>query len=85
MLSKLSLGLVPPEEIRADEVLCFWEKLDERTPHGCYTVYRSPNRELRAWMQDTAVALMWNVHTGQVHQADAGALYDFISKLGGWI
>jgi hypothetical protein len=28
---------------------------------------------------------MWNIHTGQVHQVDTAALYDLISKLGGWI
>jgi len=83
----LALSLKQPEEIRPDEVVNYWEKLAERTPHNCYAVYRSPNRELRAWvhMEKAVVALMWNVHTGQVHQVGTKALYPLVSKLGGWI
>ncbi|MFH2110399.1 MAG: hypothetical protein ABIJ47_03950 [Candidatus Bathyarchaeota archaeon] len=83
----LALSLKTPEEIRPGEVVSYWEQLAERTPHDCYAVYRSPNRELRAWVDEatTTVALMWNVHTGQVHQVDTKALYPLISKLGGWI
>jgi len=82
----LALSLKASEEIRAGEVLAYWEKLAEHTPHDCYAVYRSPNRDLWAWVDASGVvALMWSVNTGQVHQKDAGALYPLISKLGGWI
>jgi len=83
----LALSLKSPEEIRPGEVVSYWEKLAERTPHNCYAVYRSPNRELRAWVNEAAatVALMWNVHTGQVHQENKEALYTLVSRMGGWI
>ena len=83
----LALSLKTPEEIRPGEVVAFWEQLAERTPHDCYAVYRSPNRELRAWVDEAsaAVALMWNVHTGQVHQENKEALSTLISRFGGWI
>ena len=83
----LSLNLKTPEEIRIGEVMAYWERLGEQTPHGCYTVYRSPNRNLRAWIQEDPprIALMWDLNTGQVHQANKESLYDLISKLGGWI
>jgi len=29
--------------------------------------------------------LIWDVHTGQVHQARSEALYEFVKTLGGWI
>lgn len=82
-----ALSLKQPEEIRAQEVLAFWEKLRDRSPHSCYAIYRSPNRDLWAWVDEEkgAVALMWSVNTGHVHQADGEALYPLISKLGGWI
>ncbi|MFH2111744.1 MAG: hypothetical protein ABIJ47_10860 [Candidatus Bathyarchaeota archaeon] len=82
----LALSLKTPEEIRPGEVVAFWEQLTERTPHDCYAVYRSPNRELRAWVDEKgAVATMWNVHTGHVYQENREALYPLISRLGGWI
>ena len=76
-----------PEEIRPGEVMAFWEKLRDRSPHGCYATYRSPNRDLWAWVDEkkAVVALMWSVNTGHVHQKDEKALYALISKLGGWI
>ena len=42
------MNLKQPEEIRPGEVVSFWEKLTEKVPHGCYAVYWSLNRELRA-------------------------------------
>ena len=82
----LALSLKLPEEIRPDEVVNYWEKLSIKTPYDCYEVYRSPNRELWACIDKKgAVATMWNVHTGQVHQVDTKALYALFSKLGGWI
>ena len=83
----LALSLKTPEEIRPGEVVSYWEKLSIRTPYDCYEVYRSPNRDLWAWVDEVkgVVALMWGVNTGPVHQVDAKALYPFISKLGGWI
>ena len=82
----LALSLKRPEEIRPDEVVNYWEKLSIKTPYDCYEVYRSPNRELWAWVDKKgAVALMWNVHTGQPHQENKEALYALISRLGGWI
>ena len=83
----LALSLKLPEEIRPGEVVAYWEQLSERTPHNCYAVYRSPNRELRAWVDEATatVALMWNVHTGQVHKVNIEALYELVSRLGGWI
>lgn len=83
----LTLGVKPPEEIRAGEVLAYWEKLRNRTPFNCYAIYRSPNLDLWAWVDEerSAVALMWSVNTGHVHQADPRVLYALVSKLGGWI
>lgn len=83
----LALSLKSPEKIRPSEVMCYWERLGEQMPYGCFVVFRSPNRELRAWVHEamTVIALMWNVNTGQVHQANSEALYELISKLGGWI
>ena len=82
----LALSLKTPEEIRPDEVTAFWEQLAERTPHDLYAVYRSPNRELRAWVdKNGAVATMWNVHTGYVYQENREALYPLVSRFGGWI
>ena len=82
----LALGVRPPGEIRPGEVLAYWEKLRDRSPHCCYSVYRSPNRDLWAWVDGNGVvALMWSVNTGQVHQKDEKALYALVSKLGGWI
>jgi len=85
-MMSLVMGLKQPEEIRPGEVLAFWEKLREMTPHGCFSVYRSPNRDLWAWMDaEGSVAHMWSVDTGQVYHADTAALGAFISKLGGWV
>ena len=83
----LALSLKLPEEIRPGEVMAFWEKLRDRSPHSCYAIYRSPNRDLWAWVDEArgVVVLMWSVNTGQVHQVDKEALYPLISKLGGWI
>jgi hypothetical protein len=80
------LSLKGPEEIRPIEVVSYWERLSGQTPHRCYTVYRSPNHDLHAWVDERGVvALMWSVNTGQVHQEDREALYALVSKLGGWI
>jgi hypothetical protein len=83
----LALRLKSPEEIRPGEVVAYWEQVSEKMPHDCYKVYRSPNRDLKAWVnvETGAVALMWSRNTGQVHQSDAEALYVLVSKLGGWI
>lgn len=87
LVSRVFGDLTPPEEIRVGEVMAYWERLGEQMPYGCYSVYRSPNRELRAWIhkKKTVIALMWNIYNGQVHQVDTAALYDLINKLGGWI
>ena len=91
----LALSLKLPEEIRPDEVVNYWEKLSIKTPYDCYEVYRSPNRELWACIDKkkgkekdekaATIALMWNVHTGQVHQENREALYPLVSRFGGWI
>ena len=78
----LALSLKTPEEIRPGEVMAYWEKLSIKTPYDCYAAYRSPNRDLWAWVDEekAAVALMWSVNTGQVHQVDTKALYALFSK-----
>ena len=83
----LALSLKTPEEIRVHEITAYWEKLRDRSPHDCYAMYRSPNRDLWAWVDEASgvVALMWSVRTGQVYQENQEALYPFVSKIGGWI
>jgi len=79
--------MISVEEIRASEVMAYWERMRYCPPHGCYAVYRSPNRALWAWVDEAKgrIALMWSVGTGQVLQADREALYPLVSKMGGWI
>lgn len=85
-MMSIVMSLRQPEEIRPGEVLAFWERLPEKVPHGCYQVFRSPNRDLWAWVDERGeVALMWSVNTGQVHQASPSGLYALVSRLGGWI
>ena len=83
----LALSLKTPEEIRPGEVVSYWEKLRDRSPHDCYAMYRSPNRDLWAWVDEASgvVALMWSVRTGQVYQENRKALHPFVSKIRGWI
>jgi hypothetical protein len=77
------LNLKPPEEITSPEVQCYWERLSERIWTSGYTTYRSPNRELKAIVNDATgqIGLMWNTYTGQVHQNHPEALLDLIKPL----
>lgn len=81
------LDLKSPEEISFLEVVTFWELSNYPSPCGVYPTYISPNRVYAAWVNETMgrVALMWERHSGRIMQIDKAALYEFISKLGGWI
>lgn len=78
-----SLSLKPPEEITALEVQCYWERMAERIWAPGYQVYRSPNKELKAIVNDATgrIGIMWNTYTGQVHQNHPEVLHDLIKPL----
>jgi hypothetical protein len=78
-----SLSLKPPEEITSLEVRCYWERLSERIWTPGYTMYRSPNKELKAIVNDATgqIGLMWNTYTGQVHQNHPEVLLDLVKPL----
>jgi hypothetical protein len=78
-----SLSLKSPEQITSLEVQCYWERLKERVWVSGYTVFRSPNKELKALVNDATgqIGLMWNTYTGQVHQNHPEALLDLIKPL----
>ena len=78
------LTMKPPEEITYVEVVTFWERAREALWSHNYTVWISPNRDLRMWTNDImcCIALMYCPHTGRVHQVRTEALYELMKELG---
>lgn len=73
-----------PDEITALEVLCYWERMKEKTWGIGYSVFRSPNKDLKAIVCDDlqAVAVMWDVNTGFVYQNHHDAGLAMMRQLG---
>ena len=73
-MSTTLLNLKPPEEITSLKVRCYWERMAERIWAPGYTVYRSPNKELKAIVNDATgqIGLMYfkwcnsSVHVNEV-------------------
>jgi len=78
------LELKTPKEISYSEIVTFWERARETLWSRNYTVWISPNRDLKVWTNDVmcCMALMYSPHTGQVHQFGPEALYELMRELG---
>ncbi len=78
------LSLTPPEEIKTLEIVMYWERMKEKTwSVGC-SVFRSPNKNLRAIVNDDLhmVAIMWDVNTGYIYQNNHEAGLAMMRHLG---
>ena len=80
-MSRLLVDLKTPEAITYNEVVTFWKRIRVRLWCGNYTVYLSPNGDLKAWTRGAEIVVLWNKYTGKHYKFDSDALHDLVDQI----